>query len=258
MNCQEGQLIQSMHSALVTLTKNERFPSKEARQEIHQIVEAAQRYLDENQVPAIVLPKPVTVLLGAYATTDYGTGPAYALLKVDTEFASLVQRLSGICRRMDLDQVSVTGSPTRWDAEDLEQSLRLQLPALIVTKTDFYFQDHPKHQDYDIETRAMPISMLLDAVTEPGVKFVVLTDNDGAIEAFEEDCDEEVLEKFVIQSKSEDGFWSNVDGWGSLASATQFCELYDDLGTITMPMSSGSDAALVKFSDVEEESTAGA
>jgi hypothetical protein len=159
---------------------------------------------------------------------------------------------------MDLDQVSVTASPTRWGAEDLGKKLRLQLPALIVTKTDFHFQDHPKHQDYDIESRSMPISMLLDAVTEPGVRFVVLTDNDGAIEAFEEDSEEALLEKFVIQSESEDGFWSNVDGCGSLASATQFCELYDDLGTMAMPMSSGSDAALVKFSAVEEESTAGA
>lgn len=258
MNHQEGKLIQSMHSALVTLTKTECLPTKEAKQKIHQIVEAAQRYLEEHQGPEVVLPKPVTVLLGACATTDYGTGPAYAVLEVDNEFASLLQRLSGICRRMDLDQVRVTASPSRWGAEDLEKNLRLQLPALIVSKKDFYFQDHPKHQDYDIESRPMPICMLLDAVTAPGVKIVVLTDDEGAIEAFEEDCDEELLEKFVIQSKSEDGFWSNVDGWGSLSSATQFCTLYDDLGTITMPMSSGSDAALVKFSDVEEESTAGA
>lgn len=257
MNHQEGKLIQSLHSALVMLTKNDGLPNKEARQDIDQTVEAAQRYLDANQEQAIMLANPVKVLLGAYATTGFGTGPAYAVLEVDTEFAALLQRLSGICRRMDLDHVSVTASPTRWGTEELEKSLRLQLPALIVTKTDFRFQDHPKHQDYDIESRAMPISMLLDAVTEPGVKVAILTGDDGAIEAFEEDCDDEALEKFVIQSKSEDGFWSNTDGWASLSSATHFCALYDDLGSINLPISSGSDAVLLKLSEVDEESIAG-
>jgi hypothetical protein len=48
---------------------------------------------------------------------------------------------------------------------------------------------------------------------------------------------------FVIESKSEEGYWSNSDGWGDLGTATYFNpgEFND------FPISKGDDAKLVKF-----------
>jgi len=52
---------------------------------------------------------------------------------------------------------------------------------------------------------------------------------------------------FLIQSESEKGFWSNIDGWvHDIVSATVF-ETIDH--SLHLPISSGSDALYVSIND---------
>jgi hypothetical protein len=52
---------------------------------------------------------------------------------------------------------------------------------------------------------------------------------------------------FVIRSASEQGFWSNDDGWVDLDSATRFTET--DTGLLNLPLSAGNDASWVGESE---------
>ena len=45
---------------------------------------------------------------------------------------------------------------------------------------------------------------------------------------------------FLIFSDSEDGWWSNEDGWGERSSATRFN--YDEMTTLHRPLTSANDS----------------
>lgn len=54
-------------------------------------------------------------------------------------------------------------------------------------------------------------------------------------------------DRVVIHSLSEDGFWSNEDGWGAFETATVFGAAED----LSMPMSTRKDARVMSLSAVE-------
>lgn len=56
------------------------------------------------------------------------------------------------------------------------------------------------------------------------------------------------LEPVVIYAASEDGFWSNCDGWGDFETATHF------YGDVEMPMAAGNDAQFLLMSNAERSS----
>ena len=53
---------------------------------------------------------------------------------------------------------------------------------------------------------------------------------------------------YVIYSQSEDGFWSNEDGWVDLDSAT--CFTVAEARTLNLPMSADDDAHFTRLSEV--------
>jgi hypothetical protein len=52
---------------------------------------------------------------------------------------------------------------------------------------------------------------------------------------------------YVIESKSEEGYWSNQDGWGALESASRF--VMSDM--IHYPITRGNDAILTTVAHAE-------
>lgn len=64
-------------------------------------------------------------------------------------------------------EVRVTAGPDLWGGCD-ENELRLQFPELVVTCGSFWFNDRPKHMDYEIQTRGQSIDSFIKMVSEDG------------------------------------------------------------------------------------------
>ena len=93
-----------------------------------------------------------TLILEAYAKSEYGDGPAWARVDLTPEFVSQVKRLSKLCTDNKLRAVTTFDAPDAWDAED---ELRLRGDGLEVHGDSFWFTSSPKHSDYEVETRSM-------------------------------------------------------------------------------------------------------
>lgn len=120
-------------------------------------VPAAQEY------PRPEIPKPFTLVVDAYACSEYGAGPAYAVIEIGPEFWERIFRLLGLCRTESLASCSEWRGPDRWDgAEDL----RLVSDTLVVDRDSFWFTARPKHADYDVETRAVDLEELANAAND--------------------------------------------------------------------------------------------
>lgn len=57
------------------------------------------------------------------------------------------------------------------------------------------------------------------------------------------------IQRFVMASESEEGFWSNADGWGDLSSATVFT--LEETRTLKLPSIGGDDCKWVLLNDAE-------
>lgn len=106
--------------------------------------------------------EPFKLIVEAYAVSEFGDGPAYAEIKIDQRFLDRLQRLSRLCKENGLESVTVSAWPDRWDAED---ELRIRGDSLRVWGDDFWFEAHPKHADYSVETRGIRIADLCSATT---------------------------------------------------------------------------------------------
>jgi hypothetical protein len=94
----------------------------------------------------------------AFALDEYGDGPAFAEIDVDQEFLDRLLALSRVCADNGLESLTVTSSPRRWDGED---ELCIVGDSLRVWGDEFWFEAHPKHMDYNVETRGIAISELI-------------------------------------------------------------------------------------------------
>jgi hypothetical protein len=114
-----------------------------------------------------VPPWEITVFVGATTTAEFGEGPSFAKFTVNDRFIAQLQRLKALCEDQGLTEVRVTAGPDLWGGCD-ENELRLQCPELVVTCGSFWFNDRPKHMDYEIQTRGQSIDSFIKMVSEDG------------------------------------------------------------------------------------------
>lgn len=101
------------------------------------------------------------LILEAYAVSDHGDGPSWAVVELTPALVDRIEVLSLICSEHRLQSVSVAGGPDEWDCED---ELRLRYDALVVHGSSFWYEAQPKYNDYEVETRLMEVQTLRKAL----------------------------------------------------------------------------------------------
>lgn len=135
----------------------------------------------------------LTVLIEAYAASDYGDGPTYAKFQVDEAFAGRLAELQVVLNDYDLSEARINAGPEHWGPSDIEEALRLSSAELVVTANSCWFRDRPKHTDYHVETRAMDIEALLNAFNDGVSELRLGEDIEGMMEFVAEDAKEAEL-----------------------------------------------------------------
>ena len=131
---------------------------------------------------------PVQVFIEAYACSEFGSGPRYALLKVDKGFLATLRRLTAACLKYGLSEVRCYGAPDTCGPGTIETELRLTCGELVVTPTRFWFTDSPKHADYSIESRSQDVEEFIREVQKLGpADRLVLGEDDELEELVAED-----------------------------------------------------------------------
>lgn len=105
----------------------------------------------------------VLVYLEAYACDDNGDGPRCARLSVDAAFLARISYLAALVEAHRLASVNTYDSPEAWEGE---AELRLRNDALVVSGGDFWFEAHPKHANYHVETRMVDVREFVATVGE--------------------------------------------------------------------------------------------
>lgn len=139
--------------------------------------------------PTFAPSKTVRIVVGAFATCDDGDGPMYALFRVNEAWLAKLDGLRAVCKIHDLTEARIAGSPD-WAPGAVAQELRLQNGELVVLPDGaFWFTDYPKYGGYQIETRALDIAQVREALNqgEEGT-LVFLTDDDAIKEELEASC----------------------------------------------------------------------
>lgn len=129
-----------------------------------------------------------TVFIEAYACDSYGDGPKFAKLEVTPGFCDRLASLQQLCVDRNLSELRVYEGPDVWGPGNIEDELRLSDAELVVTKTSFWFTDHPKHTDYSIETRAQGIQAFIESASAKSDEPLFLGED---IEALKERVDED-------------------------------------------------------------------
>jgi hypothetical protein len=114
--------------------------------------------------------EPFKLVVEARAASEFGEGPAYAEVCVTPEFIEHLLKLSRLCEEHELESVTTTDAVDRWDRQD---ELRISGDSLRVCGDYFWFEAHPKHADYDVETAAIDIASLASvaALSSEGAGF---------------------------------------------------------------------------------------
>lgn len=99
----------------------------------------------------------------AFACDEWGDGPGWAKFLVDPAFINKVLELQQLVTDKGLDHVAHDNAVALWGNSD---TLQIQGDELQVSRTDFWFHALPKHCDYAVETRMMPISDLVALATD--------------------------------------------------------------------------------------------
>lgn len=98
------------------------------------------------------------LVVEAYAVSEFGDGPSFAEFMVDQSFLGRIDRLRRVCKEYALESVSVWSSPENWDNQE---ELRIRDDSLRVFHgNSFWFEAHPKHADYNVETQQIEIDDL--------------------------------------------------------------------------------------------------
>lgn len=83
---------------------------------------------------------------------------SWAEMTVTPEFLQTLERLRRVCQDENLESLTIPQGPDRWDLED---DLRIRGDSLRVWRDDFWFEAHPKHRNYSVETRSILIDHLI-------------------------------------------------------------------------------------------------
>lgn len=136
--------------------------------------------------------KKITVVVGAYGTSDYGDSPSYAAFAVTRKFLDRLITLGEVCTTHGLSEARVTGYPD-WGPGTIEDELRLQNGEMaILPGGSIWYTDYPKHGDYRIESRATTLDLLTEAFNTTSDGGVAFLSDDGEVRRmYEEDKESE-------------------------------------------------------------------
>lgn len=153
-----------------------------------------------------------TVYVKAHSTSEYGgEGPSYAKIVVDEAFVLRLLRLSNLCKKDGLSEARTCDGPALWGGCD-EDAMRLTCAELVVSGTQFWFTDSPKHANYVIETDGHQISKLIqEALSGEGDVFLAGHDVEQLRQLVEEDSDVDFDEQ-APQAAGEASSGDTLDG----------------------------------------------
>lgn len=105
-----------------------------------------------------------TLYVEGFSCSEHGEGPAWVRVELTPDFLAKVQKLAmSVVRGQGLEYAVVSYAPTDWDDEDSSgRSFHLGDWRLYVSRDDFWFRGVPKHRDYAVESRAVPMSVLAE------------------------------------------------------------------------------------------------
>lgn len=104
-----------------------------------------------------------TIYIEAYACSDHGEGPTYAIIDASDALIRRMQQLQELCKTAELSEARVVLG-CDWGPDGIEDDLRLQNHELVVAGDSFWFRADPKHADYHVETRLQDIDAFVNAV----------------------------------------------------------------------------------------------
>ena len=204
-----------------------------------------------------------TLVLEAFACDEYGDGPAYAEISLTPGLVKEMVRLAAIGKAAGMRVVHVDASDGIWGGDD--DAFRMRGTDMVVMpsvhgsmgESSVYWQGHPKHADYNCETRSFDLKDLLACLAGEPVEERGFAEQDGVlfwdgnnggeqdlIEAYfddhpeaesKPDAPQDPLGDWVIYHAGEPvdaRFWSDKDGWTGLDGATR----YVDMPTAPYPM----------------------
>lgn len=115
--------------------------------------------------PELTLKAPVTVFVEAFNTSDSGATPGYAMFTVDPALCEMLRKMRNLCFAHNLTEVRGFDCP-RWGPGNIEEEMQLADPALVVTRSEFWFRDTPKHALGHVETRSMHIDAFIHGILQ--------------------------------------------------------------------------------------------
>jgi len=136
------------------------FICQEAMDQVRVAIDAATGETVSAPMPAQMV-EPFTLVAEVHSTSDFGEAPSWAKIAVDQKFLDQLNRLRRLCVENNLESVSVYAVPEHWENQE---DLRLRGDSLRVAGTSFWFEVHPKHADYNVETRSIEIDDLLKVI----------------------------------------------------------------------------------------------
>jgi len=112
---------------------------------------------------SIKVEDPITFYVAAFACNEYGDGPGWAKVEINQKFIDELIEMHNLTNLFGLSVVERDGCVEYWQNED---EYRLQSDDLSVNSYGcFRFITHPKHADYNVETRDVLIKDLLLAIS---------------------------------------------------------------------------------------------
>lgn len=215
----QDEITMLAHQALVNLTSEHRIVPAQPRDEL-----------------AFAPFKMVIETFAVDEDDEYGEPPSAAMIEIDAAFVQRIQRLSALCAHNNLQAVTAS-EVVRWDRDDLH---RHGDAMTVFPDGGFYFRAHPKHADYEVETRAITTDAILAAIARRddaaqdgqclrwihGVLFYA--QDPIYVQGMADDwLDANPGDWVIFHPKEYDagdraGFWNNDDGWTTLEGATRF------------------------------------
>lgn len=107
--------------------------------------------------------KPFNFYWEALACSEWGDGPQWANLYVTQAFVDALHEWQTKCLDMGAT-LTFKAAPDAWDSED---EYRLLDDEININGNQFWFSAHPKHANYNVETRILAIKDFFDAIDNP-------------------------------------------------------------------------------------------
>ena len=189
---------------------------------------------------------PFKLVIEVFALDEHGDSPGAAMIEMNAGFVRHLQRLSSLCLNNKLWVVKEDDTPA-WD----DESLNMRGDLLTVSREgNFWYSAHPKHQDYNCETRSINIDSLLAAIARrddaeqdgqcfrwvDGVLFYA-ADHGYVLDMAENWLQANPGDWVILHpgeytcSDDRAGFWRNDEGWTTLEGATRFHSMPTSLPT---------------------------